>query len=164
MKHLIDWKKFKSDLKNIILDCKDILLELEDNRISTKIIKKDGDPRFLAITISSDITTNQSEPAYGHTEDNKIDFNVWEDELYRLKDYLESHGYKFIAFNTCNSSRKTSTRKNLRYTWYEEDYDCIFYERGGTNTKVLKLYFSLGKKAENTQLPPQFPERPHANR
>ena len=85
MKHIESYKIFESSKKDIIQNCKDILLELDDERYRTRVryFEKEGDdlPEEIEIEIIK-----------GFNEFNKKDV---EEYALRLVDYLATEGFKY---------------------------------------------------------------------
>ena len=88
---------------NILLDVKDILLELEDIGFVTKIKNQDykGSPNKIVITISKekDIIEDEGdeiEPPLIVTEQSDFNLSEIEDVVLRLRDFLESSGFNLF--------------------------------------------------------------------
>lgn len=88
---------------NILLDVKDILLELEDNGFHTDIKNQDykGSMNKIVITISKekDIIEDEGdeiEPPLIVTEQSDFNLSEIKDVVLRLRDFLESSGFNLF--------------------------------------------------------------------
>lgn len=104
MKHLNNFKTFESkeDFKEILLDCKDILLELEDDGFKVKISSGKLPQDWILVSISK-------------KEKASIDIGDIEETIERLRGYLSKFGFKI--YNSSDNYPK------IEYINFRNPYD-----------------------------------------